>query len=96
MSQIPQSPGFYGLRRTLNEEGVMKRPALFFTFIFIFSSIIFTQEVIENPEKPLIKKAGRVVELKEVLSIHDVGDDYYFKYPSNLKVAPDGSIFFLD
>lgn len=71
---------------------------VFCVFFCIFSFAIFSlsQEIIENPEKPLSKKAGRVVDLKEVLSIHDVGDAYYFKYPSNLKIAPDGSIFFLD
>lgn len=68
---------------------------LFLSF-FVFSSVILAQEIIENPEKPLSKKAGRIVDLKEVLSIHDEGDTYYFKYPSNLKIAPDGSIFVLD
>jgi len=71
---------------------------IFCVFFCIFSLAIFSisQDIIENTKKPLSKKAGRVVDLKEVLSIHDEGDTYYFKYPSNLKIAPDGSIFVLD
>jgi hypothetical protein len=42
------------------------------------------------------KNAGRVVELKEVWRIDDTGADYYFKYPRNLKIAPDGSLFYAD
>lgn len=74
----------------------MKRSALILTFIFIFSSIILAQAVIENPEKPLSKNAGRELKLKEVLRIGEVGDAYYFRYPHNLKIAPDGSIFIKD
>lgn len=55
------------------------------------------QQIIENPEKPLSKNAGRVVVPKEIMAISDEGArDYYFKYPDNLKVAPDGSIFVKD
>ncbi len=63
-------------------------------FIFVFSSS--AQEIIENPEKPLSKNAGRIVELKEVMRIDDFGGDYYFQSPRNIKVAPDGSIFVTD
>ncbi len=71
----------------------MKKTILAILILFCFS---FGQGVIENPEKPSGKDAGRVVELEEVLSIQDTGDEYYFKYPYNLKIAPDGSIFVLD
>lgn len=65
---------------------------------FIFICVSFSQTVIENPEKPLSKNAGRVLKLKEVLRITDESGDYYFKgmYPRDLKVAYDGSIFFRD
>jgi len=74
----------------------MKRLILLYLSFFIFSSVIFAQEIINNPEKPLNKNAGRVAELREVMQIKDVGGDFYFKYPRNLKIAPDGSIFIQD
>lgn len=74
----------------------MKKSVLFFIFIFIFSSTIPAQKIIENPEKPTSKNAGRIVELKEEMSIDDIGADYYFKYPRNPKVAPDGTLFISD
>jgi len=66
---------------------------LLFSLLFVFTSITVAQEMIENPDKPLSKKAGRILKLKEVLRIGDVGDEYYFRFPTNLKVSPDGSIF---
>jgi hypothetical protein len=74
----------------------MKRPAFIFTFIFIFTSVIHAQEVIENPENPLSKNSGRKAELIEVMKIRDVGSDFYFMFPHNLKVAPDESVFIVD
>jgi hypothetical protein len=55
--------------------------------ILILTFLSFSQEIIENPEKPLSKKAGRIVNLKEVLSIQDTGDDYYFKYPYTVQIT---------
>lgn len=49
-----------------------------------------------NPEDPLSKNAGRVVQLTEELRITDDQGDFYFKWPSNIKIAPDGSIFIED
>jgi len=78
------------------EEGVMKKLVLLFSILFIFTSIILTQEVIENPQKPLSKNAGRVLRLEEELRITDESGEFYFKYLRNLKVAPNGSIFVVD
>jgi hypothetical protein len=65
------------------------------SFVLIFPS--WTQQIIENPEKLLAKNAGRAVTLKEVLKITDEGtDQYYFKSPSLLHIAPDSSIYVLD
>jgi len=74
----------------------MKRLILLYLSFFIFNSFILAQEIINNPEKPLNKNAGRVAELREVMQIKDVGGDFYFKYPRNLKIAPNGSIFIVD
>jgi hypothetical protein len=64
--------------------------------LFIFCSLVFAfqnQSIIENPEKPLNKNAGRVIQLKEILRIKDEGTDFYFKEPWEIDVAEDGSIF---
>jgi hypothetical protein len=74
----------------------MKRLALIFILIFIFASFIHSQDVIENPEKPIRKNAGRVLKLNEVLRIRDTGKDYYFRYPSHLMVSDDGCLFIKD
>ena len=74
----------------------MKRLLVSILFIFNFVFSASAQEIIENPEKPQSKDAGRIVELKEVMRIDDIGGDYYFQYPRNIKVAPDDSLFVTD
>ena len=74
----------------------MRKKALLFLSISLFTSIILSQAIIENPSKPLSKNAGRVVELKEEIRIRDEGGEFYFEYPRNLKIAPDGSLFVED
>ena len=76
----------------------MRKIVFLFFASFFFICVVFSQTVIENPEKPLSKNAGRVLKLKEVLRITDESGGYYFKgmYPRELKVAHDGSIFFRD
>ncbi len=54
------------------------------------------QQIIENPEKPLAKNAGRVLELKEVWRITDAGGEFYFRYPNRLNLAADGSLYLAD
>lgn len=74
----------------------MKRLLILILFIFNFVFSTSAQEIIENPEKPLGKNAGRIVELKEVMRIDDTGGDYYFQSPRNIKIAQDGSLFVTD
>jgi len=74
----------------------MKKSILFFSFLLIFSSVIYAQEIIENPKKPLSKNAGRVLKIKEAMSIVDEPGKFYFRYPRNIKIANDGSIFVSD
>lgn len=52
--------------------------------------------VVHNPEDPVNKNAGRVLQLTEELRITDTQGDFYFISPGNIKIAPDGSIFVLD
>lgn len=63
---------------------------------FLCILFVSAQDVIENPEKPLNKSAGRALELKEELRITDKSGDYYFRAPSNLRISSDGSIFISD
>lgn len=74
----------------------MKKPAILFAFLFIFSSIISAQTVIENPQKPLSKKAGRIVDLERILQVKDTGAEFFFQYPLNPKIAADNSFFIKD
>ncbi len=62
----------------------------------IITSVIFAQEIIENPEKPLSKNVGRVLKIKEVMSIVDEPAKFYFRGPGDIKIAMDGSIFVSD
>jgi len=55
-------------------------------------------KVIENPEKPLSKNAGRILKLEEVLRIKDEGREFYFKFPfvNGLRVSGKGFIYVQD
>jgi len=75
---------------------VMKKSVLLFSFLLIFSSVIYAQEIIENPEKPLSEKAGRVVNLERILQVKDTGAEFFFQYPLNPKIAADNSFFIKD
>jgi len=71
------------------------------TFIFLFLALsivygVFSQEIIENPEKPTSRKAGRTIELREEMRISDEQGGFYFKNPGDIKVAPDGNLFVVD
>jgi hypothetical protein len=52
--------------------------------------------VIENPAKPLNKTAGRVLGLEEIWRVTDESGNFYFKYPGQLQIGGDGSIFLSD
>ncbi len=74
----------------------MKRLASIFIFIFILSSFILTQTVIENPEKPLSKNAARALKLVEELKITDEPGVFYFRSPEDLKMTKEGHLFVSD
>ena len=74
----------------------MKKFAITFVFLFIFISIIQAQIVIENPEKPLSEKAGRIVDIERILQVKDTGAEFFFQYPLNPKIAADNSFFIKD
>lgn len=64
--------------------------------ICIGASICSAQTIKQNSDKPLAKNAGRVLKLQEIWRITDEGGQFYFKYPGQLKIAEDGTIFLVD
>lgn len=74
----------------------MRKIVLRLLFLLIITSVMYTQEIIENPEKPTNPNAGRILNIQEVLRITDEGGEFFFQYPTNVKVAPDGTIFIYD
>ncbi len=55
----------------------MKKIAIMLSFFFLIAINTQAQEIIENPEKPLSKTAGRVLELQEVLRIRGMAKDSF-------------------
>jgi hypothetical protein len=76
----------------------LERPAalLMIAAAAILIGLLAAQEIIENPAKPLAKDAGRILKLTEVWRITDESGEFYFRYPHNLKIADDGSIYLAD
>lgn len=74
------------------------RPAAFLMIAAALglNGLLAAQEIIENPAKPLAREAGRVLKLTEVWRITDESGEFYFRYPHNLKIADDGSIYLAD
>jgi len=64
--------------------------------IILLSWLASSQTVINNPSKPLSKKAGRILELEELLRITDESEEFFFKRPFNLSLDQNGFIYFQD
>jgi hypothetical protein len=60
------------------------------------NAALFSQSIIENPEKSPSPSAGRVLPLKEIMRITDESGAFYFRQPADLQIAADGSIFYGD
>ncbi len=74
----------------------MKKSVILFLLFLALNSITPAQTKIENPKKPLNSHAGREMSLEEIMQINDVGGEFFFKYPTNLKVSANGFIFIED
>lgn len=77
----------------------MKSRILFFVCIICIAPLLVGTEelsVIENPDGPVNKNDGRIVKLTEVMRISGEHDNFFFKRPSKIQIAPDGSIFLID
>jgi len=83
-------------------EGAMSRDGKRMSWIIaaalllLFTAAGRSQSVIENPAKPLAKDAGRVLKLAEVWRISDKSGEFYFKYPNQLQITDDGTVFVAD
>lgn len=73
-----------------------KISVLVLLFTGILARYALGQIVIDNPDKPKNKNAGRTVMLEEVMRIKDDGEKIIFTNPRNLSLSEDGSIFFMD
>jgi len=85
----------------LSEKSLRRiRPRLFCfaaaVLIAIMNVSLAAQDILENPDKPLAKDAGRLLELRDDWVITDESGDFYFKEPADLQVAEDGSVFVAD
>jgi hypothetical protein len=67
-----------------------------FAMLAVLASSAFGQIVIDNPDRPRSKKAGRTVLLEEAVRIHDDGEKVIFRAPMRLSLAPDGSLLFFE
>lgn len=74
----------------------MKKYAILLSLLAFVIINTQAQELIENPERPLNSKAGRVLKVEEILRITDESGEFYFSYPNTIKVAYDDSIFIND
>jgi len=74
----------------------MKKFIFILFFFLLFLPLIFSQEIIENPKKPLNSNEGRILKLREVLRIKDQGEEFFFKRPQFVKVSEDGFVFLHD
>lgn len=59
-------------------------------------SIVDGVEVVVNPAEPLSRNSGRALKIRERLRLKDTGEGYFFKYPAQPELGPDGSIFLMD
>jgi hypothetical protein len=74
----------------------MKKPVGLLATLFIIRVALISQGIIENPERPLAKNAGRVLKLQEIWRITDEGGQFYFKYPGEMSLSSDGHLFLAD
>jgi hypothetical protein len=66
------------------------------TLLMISTSFLPSQEIIQNPDKPLSSDAGLILEVEEMFRIIDESGKFFFTRPTGLKIADDGCIFLTD
>ena len=74
----------------------MKRITTLLIPLIVANILLPSQEIIQNPEKPLRSNSGRILDVEEMFRITDESGEFFFSWPSGLQVAADGSIFLID
>lgn len=74
----------------------MKKIIVLLPSLMVLTFFLPSQEIIQNPRKPLSSDAGRILEVEEAFRITDESGEFFFKWASRLQVAEDGSIFLTD
>lgn len=69
---------------------------LIFLIVPFLVSILRGQVIVNNPEKPKNRSAGRTVQLEEVRRIQDDGKNFVIRNPQRISEFEDGSIIFFD
>lgn len=69
---------------------------LSFVCVLLLGTLMYSQQIIDNPAVPLSIDAGRCVELKEEFRIEDSGSEFFFRFPVMPRIFPDGSILLKD
>jgi hypothetical protein len=64
--------------------------------LILNSGSLLAQDLIENSAKPADSHPGGILRVKEIFRIEDGADEFFFKIPNNLKIAPNGDIFVCD
>ena len=73
----------------------MRRATLALMSVLLVSAG-FGQETVILPSKPKNPRAGRVLELREVIRISDAAGGFFFKNPENIQPGPDGGVLVVD
>jgi hypothetical protein len=74
----------------------MKKTAILIIFLFIMIFHLYCQEINLNQEKPLNKKPGKILKMKEMMRITDEQGGFYFRYPYGMRISDKGEIFLMD
>jgi hypothetical protein len=77
-------------------EKKMKSTICLIMAIVLLSPALNGQKIITNPDKPANPNSGRVIIPQKVMEISGESDDFYFKWPNNIKISVDGNIFVAD
>lgn len=58
--------------------------------------VLFPQELVRNPGKPLNRDPGRVLQLEPVFEIRDDSGEFFFKFPYRFDIDSRGCLYVLD
>ncbi len=64
--------------------------------ICLFTVGLWGKTTINNPKKPVNSNSGRQIPLKILATFADDGENFFFKWPSHIKISPNGSLYALD